>query len=164
MLRVGDRVPEFTLPLATAAGSRAPVPFSTVRENGPVLLSFFPLAFTSVCTAQMCEARDAQATLAQLEPRVSVAGFSIDSVATNVAFARHNHIPFGIYSDANREVVRALWETQTVIGVRDVAKRGWILADREGVVRALWVTDDADAWSGIEPIQAALRGLSEGER
>lgn len=162
MLRVGDKVPDFTLPLATAGGSRTPVAFSALRATGPVVISFYPLAFTGVCTAQMCEARDAQATLAQLD--ATVVGFSIDSVAANVAFARHNHIPFGIYSDANREVVRNLWETQTVIGVRDVAKRGWLLADREGVVRALWVTDDADDWSGLAPIEAALRALPGRER
>lgn len=158
MLDVGDLVPDFTLRLAFADGRRAPVSFHSLLADGPVVISFYPLAFTGVCTTQVCELRDAQETLASL--RATVVGFSIDSYAANVQFARLQDLPYGLYCDPNREVAPRIWEMQTVVGIHNVTKRGWLLVDRDGRVAARWVTDDPEEWSGLKPIEDALQKLS----
>lgn len=154
MLDVGDAVPGFTLPIAYADGRKDIVPFQSLLGKGPVLLNFFPLAFTRVCTVQMCELRDRHQDLDALG--VLPLGFSCDSPHANVAYAREQGLRHGIVSDPNREVVHRLWATMTVAGVRDVPKRGWLLVGAEGVVRARWVTDAPAEWTGMKPIEEAL--------
>lgn len=158
MLDIGDEVPDFVLPLADREMSRKRVSLRELLARGPLVLSFYPLAFTGVCTSQVCEMRDAHAALASLD--ATVAGFSIDSVAANGAFARAHDLPYGIWSDANRDVVHRIWDTQTVLGVKDVAKRGWMVISADARVVAQWITDDADEWEGLAPIERALASLT----
>lgn len=155
MLDVGDTVPDFTLPLAHAERKIEAVPFSSLLGGAPIVLSFYPLAFTRVCTAQMCETRDAQATIGDLD--ATVVGFSIDTAASNLHFARMHQMKHGLYCDPNREVVHQIWATQTVAGVKECAKRGWLVVDKTGKVVEKWITDVSGEWSGLAPIQAALQ-------
>lgn len=154
MLEVGDEVPDFTLPLAHADGRKDPVRFRDLLGKGPLVLSFFPLAFTRTCTRQLCEMRDRAAALDGLG--VQAFGFSCDSAYVNVAYAREQGLAHGIFSDPNRDVVHALWATMTVVGVRDVPKRGWLVVGRDGRVVHKWVTDVPGEWPGIEPLEDAL--------
>ncbi|HEX2022848.1 MAG TPA: redoxin domain-containing protein [Candidatus Thermoplasmatota archaeon] len=157
MLDVGDKVPDFTLPLARADGRRERVAFSSLLGKGPVVVAFYPLAFTGVCTKELCELRDAQAQLDRL--RATTVGFSVDTPQSNAAYAKAHALAHGLFSDPNREVVGRLWGTQTVAGVRDVAKRGWLVVRPDGVVAHRWVTEDPEIWSGVAPIEAALARL-----
>ena len=157
MLQIGEALPDFTLPIAYADGRREPVRFREHLGKGPVVLSFFPLAFTRTCTAQVCEMRDGHDALEALGARFF--GFSCDAAPSNVAYAQREGLRYGIVSDANREVVERIWETGTVLHVRRVPKRGWLVLDADGVARARWVSDDADVWSGLDPVREALRAL-----
>lgn len=154
MLEVGDEAPDFTLPVAYADGRKDPVQLKVLLGNGPVLLSFFPLAFTRTCTRQMCDMRDHAGALDGLGAQAF--GFSCDSAFTNAAYAREHGLAHGIFSDPNREVVHKLWATMTVVGVRDVPKRGWLLVGRDGRVVDKWVTDAPGEWPGLDPIRQAL--------
>lgn len=154
MLDVGDEVPDFTLPLAYADGRKDPVRFRSLLGKGPLVLSFFPLAFTRTCTRQLCDMRDHAAGLDALGAQAF--GFDCDSAFTNVAYAREHGLAHGIFSDPNREVVDRLWATQTVVGVHRVPKRGFLVVDRNGRVAARWVTDEPGEWHGIGPIEEAL--------
>lgn len=155
MLAPGDKVPDFTLPIAYADGRKDDVAFSSLLGRGPVVLSFFPLAFTRVCTTQMCEARDNAAAYEQLGAQYY--GFDCDSKWSNVAFAKQEGLAHGIISDPNRAIVDALWETQTTAGVHRVPKRGWMVVDARGVVVERHVTDVPGAsWVGSDPILAAI--------
>ena len=158
MLDVGEKLPDFTLPIAYADGRRSPVRFREHLGKGPVVLSFFPLAFTRTCTAQMCEMRDSHEALEALGAQFF--GFSCDAAPTNVAYAQREGMRHGIVSDANREVVDALWETEEVLHVKRVPKRGWMVLDADGVVRAKWVSHDAGVWSGLAPVREALAKLA----
>jgi peroxiredoxin len=159
MLRVGDKVPDFELPVGRADQHREKVRLGALLEKGPVVLSFFPLAFTRVCTTQMCDARDHLANIAGLGAQVY--GFSCDSAFSNAAFARDQKLPFPILSDANRDVVDALWETQDVAGVNRVPKRGWMVVAPDGTVAGQWIADVAgEPWPGNAPIEAALQKLA----
>lgn len=155
MLAPGDRVPDFTLPVAYADGRKDDVRFSSLLGRGPIVLSFFPLAFTRVCTVQVCDMRDHAADMERLGAQVF--GFSCDSKWANQRFAAEQAMAHGIFSDANRAVVDLLWETQTTAGVERVPKRGWMVVDAEGVVVERYVTDVAgEPWVGTKPIEAAL--------
>lgn len=155
MLRVGDVVPDFTLPVAYADGRKDDVAFSSLLGRGPIVFSFFPLAFTRVCTIQVCDMRDNTRVYEALGAQVF--GFSCDSKWANVAFAKQESMTHGVFSDANRAVVDRLWETQTTAGVERVPKRGWMVVDARGVVVDLYVTDvPGAAWVGSKPIEAAI--------
>lgn len=158
MLQVGEALPDFTLPIAYADGRRSPVRFREHLGKGPVVLSFFPLAFTRTCTAQMCEMRDDHDELEALGARFF--GFSCDAAPANVAYAQREGLRHGIVSDANREVVDRVWETTEVLHVKRVPKRGWMVLDASGVARASWVSEDAGVWSGLAPVRDALRALA----
>ena len=155
MLRPGDKVPDFTLPVAYGDGRRDDVAFSSLLGRGPIVLSFFPLAFTRVCTTQMCDMRDRAADLDRFSAQVF--GFSCDSKWVNAKFAHEQGLRYGIFSDANRAVVDALWETQTTAGVHRVPKRGWMVIDPSGVVVDLHVAEvPGDPWVGTTAIEAGL--------
>lgn len=155
MLRVGDKVPDFTLPVAYADGRKDDVAFSSLLGRGPVVLSFFPLAFTRVCTTQVCDMRDNTRVYEALGAQVF--GFSCDSKWANAAFAKQESMTHGIFSDANRDVADLIWETQRTAGVERVPKRGWMVVDPRGVVVDLYVTDVPGApWVGSKPIEAAI--------
>lgn len=160
MLNVGDNVPDFTLPLAYADGKKDATSFHQLLKaaNGPVVIGFFPLAFTGVCTKEMCEMRDQQAVFDHVGAKA--VGFSIDTPFTNVQFAKANHLTHPIFSDPNREVVNLIWATQTVAGVQNVSKRGWLVVGKDGKVAEKWVTDTPGEWSGIAPIDDALHKLA----
>lgn len=155
MLRVGDKVPDFTLPVAHADGRKDDVQFSSLLGRGPIFLSFFPLAFTRVCTTQVCDMRDHASVYEALGAQVF--GFSCDSKWANAAYARQESMAHGIFSDANRAVVDHIWETQTTAQVERVPKRGWMVIDARGVVVDLYLTDVPGApWVGSKPIEAAI--------
>jgi peroxiredoxin len=158
MLPIGEKVPDFELPVGRADLHREKVRLHDLLAKGPVVISFYPLAFTRVCTTQMCDARDHLGALGALGAQVL--GFSCDSAFSNAAFAKEQHLTFPILSDANREVVDALWETQDVAGVARVPKRGWMVIAQDGTVAEKWISDvPGAAWPGNAPIEAALAKL-----
>lgn len=156
MLNVGDKVPDFTLPLAFADGKKDPVSFHQFlsQTNGPVVIGFFPLAFTGPCTREMCDFRDHPGVFDHV--RAKAVGFSADTPHTLVEFAKLNNLKHGIFADPNHKVLNELWDTATVGGVASRAKRGWMLVKADGRVAEKWVSEDPGVWSGIEAINAAL--------
>jgi len=157
MLGVGDKVPDFELPVGRADLAREKVRLSDALVKGPVVLSFFPLAFTRTCTQQMCDARDHMGALSRVG--ATVFGFSCDTSFSNAHFAKEQGLTFPIFSDANREVVDLIWATEDVAGVRRVPKRGWLLIAPDGAVAEKWVADHPGHWLGNAPIEAALQKL-----
>lgn len=155
MLDIGDEVPDFTLPVGWPDGRRDPAQLKGLLAKGPVVLSFFPLAFTRVCTTQVCDLRDAAPRLDALGAQAF--GFSCDSAPTNAAFANAQGLTYGIFSDANREVVDRIWATETVIGIHRVPKRGWMVIGTDGRVVDRYVADVPGApWPGNAGVEAAL--------
>jgi glutaredoxin-dependent peroxiredoxin len=154
MLSPGDRVPDFTLPVGYADGRKESVAFSSLLGQGPIVISFFPLAFTSTCTKQMCDARDHAEAYAERHARLF--GFSCDSVFSNARFAESLSLRHGIFSDANREVVDRIWETYEVVGVKRVPRRGWMVVAPDGVVAERHVQEPGTPWVGHQSIADAI--------
>ena len=138
VLRIGQKVPEFVLP---DSGNRMRSLGEFLKE-GPVVLAFFPFAFSGVCDKEMCIFRD---TLSAIQaPQARVVGISVDSAFSLKAFAQTYNLPFPLLSDFNRKVVRlygVLHDPWVSLGYKGVAKRSVFLVDRKGVLRYRWVTD-----------------------
>lgn len=138
-LKVGDKVPDFTLPVVTKEGKKE-FKLSEHLGKGDVVLSFFPLAFSGTCTQQMCDVRDHYSEIEGVS--AAIFGFSADSSFTNRAFIEKNNLSQPIISDPNREVLPKIWHTATVAGVNNVARRGVMILDSRGVVKYVWDTPD----------------------
>jgi peroxiredoxin len=152
---VGTRLPDFTLRLAAKQGI-ADWRLSDHLGKGPLVFGFFPLAFTGVCTKEMCDFRDNLASFATLDAQVF--GFSVDTAPSNKAFATEQNLPFGILSDPNREFVGKHWPTMPVpvAGVNGVAKRGAMVVGGDGTVKWVSVSDDVKVWVGTEEVRKHL--------
>jgi peroxiredoxin len=98
---VGEKAPDFTLP-DTDRKPRRLVEFLGKK----LVLAFFPGAFTSVCTKEMCAFRDSIARLSEL--KAQVVGVSVNDPFSNKGFAERNLLTFPLLSDYNREVVRLM--------------------------------------------------------
>lgn len=134
----GAKAPDFTLP----DQDRQPVTLSERLVRGPVVLAFFPAAFSGVCTTEMCTFRDSMAELKKVSAQVF--GISVDSFFALKAWADAQGLTFPLLSDFNREVIRKYGVVNPdMIGLKDIAKRAVFVIDRSGIVRYSEVLDDA---------------------
>ena len=119
----------------------------TLREERghPVILVFFPAAFSSVCTKELCTFRDSLGRLEGLNRSgVRVFGVSVDTFFALKAFHDHERLTFHLLSDFNKQAIRAYDVfNPDMIGLHGVAKRAVFLLDRDGIVRYKEVLDDA---------------------
>jgi peroxiredoxin len=125
MPAVGQPAPDFTLP-STAGGT---VTLSSLRGKN-VLLAFFPLAFTSVCTAELCAFSEDYNLFERAD--TVVLPISVDSVPTLKAYQAREQMKVDLLSDFKREVSRLYG---TLLEAKFHSNRSYILIDRDGVVR-----------------------------
>ncbi len=153
-VEVGSKAPDFTL----MDQDRTPVTLSAAVQNGPVVLAFFPAAFSSVCQAEMCTFRDSIATLGSAKAQVF--GVSTDTFFALKAWHEQQRFGFPLLSDYNKEVIRRYGVTNPdMIGLKDIAKRAVFVIDRQGVVRHREVLEDARNEPNYEGVNAALAAL-----
>lgn len=152
-LPVGSEAPDFTLPLRVG---EAPLRLSDYRGERNVVVLFFPLAFSGVCTQEMCQVRDGLSEFIHLD--AAVLGISVDSIWVTQKFAAELGLGFPILSDFNKDAMTA-WGVRNddFFGMRGVANRSAFVVDREGKIVYAWVTEDADILPDLEAIREALR-------
>ncbi len=151
---VGSRAPDFTLP----NHDREPVTLTRELQKGPVVLAFFPGAFSSTCEAELCRFRDDASQLAQT--RAQVLGVSVDTFFALKAWRDQQHFGFPLLSDFNKEVIRSYDVVQQeMIGLKDLAKRAVFVIDRTGVVRHREVLDDARNEPDYGKVRESLAAL-----
>lgn len=129
---IGSAAPDFTL----NSTSGQPVTLSQFKGNARVLLAFFPLAFTSVCTAEMCAFTDDYDAFAKAG--VTVLPISVDSVPTLKEFKAKNSLGVELLSDFKREASRSYG---TLLEELFFSNRAYFLIDAEGIVRWAHVED-----------------------
>ena len=135
---VGAKAPDFTL----MNQDREPVTLSEQLKQGPVVLAFFPAAFSGVCTKEMCTFRDAASELNQVQAKVL--GISVDTFFAQKAWADAQHLNFPLLSDFNKTVIRQYDVVNPdMIGLKDISKRAVFVIDRNGIVKYREVLDDA---------------------
>ncbi len=123
---IGAEAPDFTLP-STADGD---VTLSQFRGKSNVVLAFFPLAFTSVCTAEFCDFTDGLTNFGAVD--AEVLGISVDSVPTLKEFSAKNSITVTLLSDFKRDVCRAYG---TLLEEHFFSRRSYFVVDQRGVLR-----------------------------
>ncbi|MDF1501947.1 peroxiredoxin [Roseisolibacter sp. H3M3-2] len=124
---VGTQAPDFTLP--STAGEK--VTLSALRGR-PVLLAFFPAAFTSVCTTEVCAFSDDYDAFQQKD--LVVLPISVDLIPSLQEFKRKHDMKVDLLSDARRDVSRAYG---VLVERTYTANRAYFLVDRDGTLR--WV-------------------------
>lgn len=154
-LELNVKAPDFTLP----SNKGENVTLSEQWAKGPVVLAFFPLAFTGVCTEEMCEIRDGLDGFSGLN--ASVFGISVDSRFALNAFAEKNQISFPLLSDFNKEACSAFGvKYEEFLGLKGVAKRSAFVIDRQGQIVYSWSSDDAKQRPNFSEVKAAVAKLS----
>jgi peroxiredoxin len=147
---VGSVAPDFTL--ASTAGTE--VTLSQLRGR-PVLLAFYPLAFTSTCTSELCAFTD---DFAEFEATgAAVLPISVDSVPTLKAFKARERIGLELLSDFKREVSRRYG---TLIEERFYSNRAYVLIDRDGIVRWTYAEETPSTRRENAELLAQLRQLT----
>jgi glutaredoxin-dependent peroxiredoxin len=150
---VGTKAPDFTL----VDQDRKPVTLSDSLGR-PVVLVFFPGAFSSTCTAELCTFNNSMARLNAAHAQVY--GISVDTFFALKAFRDSQHLSFPLLSDFNKEVIR-LYDVffEDMIGLKGLAKRAVLVIDREGVVRHREVVEDARNEPNYGAVFSALASL-----
>ena len=134
---VGSKAPDFTL----IDEERQPVKLSE-QQGRPVVLAFFPAAFSSVCTKELCTFRDSLARLN--EAKAQVYGISVDTFFTLKAFHDQQGYNFPLLSDFNKQTIRDYGVfNEDMIGLKGIAKRAVFVIDKDGIVRHREVLEDA---------------------
>lgn len=152
----GDAAPDFAL-YDTEKKLRR---LSEFRDRN-LLLLFFPLAFTSTCTEELCYMRD---NLRQYEALdAQPVGISVDSLFTLARYREDQGLNFPLLSDFNKEVSEAYGSLYPTWGFewRGVTKRSAFLIDREGIVQYAEVLENAGLLPDFSAIQGKLRAMAE---
>jgi len=155
-ISVGQKAPDFTLTDTELKPRR-------LRDflDKKVVLAFYPGAFTSVCTKEMCAFRDSIAKLSDL--KAQVVGISVNDPFSNKAFAERNMLNFPLLSDYNREVVGIYGvAAEDFAGLKGytAAKRSIFVVDRERTVRYVWISEDPRAEPNYREIERVLEEIS----
>lgn len=153
-LQVGQPAPDFSL----YNSEKNKVNLSEQRGKN-VLLMFYPQAFTSFCTQQVCTTRD---NMAQYEAaNATVYGISVNSVFTQAKYKELEKLNFQLLSDFNREASRAyecIYE-DWILDMKGVSKRAAFVIDAEGIIRYAEVLESPADQPNFEKIQEVLQGL-----
>ena len=150
---VGSKAPDFTL----MNQERQPVTLSAQRGR-PVVLAFFPAAFSSVCETELCTFRDSTTQLNGANAQVF--GISVDTFFTLNAFRNHAKLTFPLLSDFNKEVIRDYGVfNEDMIGLKGIAKRAVFVIDTDGIVRHAEVLEDARNEPSYQKVFDSLAAL-----
>ena len=154
-VKVGEKAPSFVL----KSSEKVDVSLEDYKGKNVVLL-FFPLAFTGVCTKELCSMRDNIGDYEQLDAQVLAV--SVDSFATLAKFKEVERYNFPLLSDFNKEVSRAYgaFYEEFVLGMRGVSKRSAFVIDKEGIVRYAEVLESAGDIPNFTAVQETLKHLN----
>lgn len=152
-MNIGEKAPAFKL----VSTDLKPVTNETYKDKNVVLL-FFPLAFTSVCTQEMCVASDDMNAYKDLD--AEIVGISVDSPFVLQKFGEENKIGFTLASDFDRSASRA-FETlfeDDFLGLTGFSKRSAYVIDKGGVLRYSETTD-GKSLPDFDKIKETLKAL-----
>lgn len=154
-IKVGDKAPSFTL----RATDKSEVSISDYEGKNLIVL-FFPLAFTGVCTAELCSVRDDIASYSSVN--AEVVAISVDSLFTLEKFKAEQDYNFPLLSDFNKDVSEAygaLYE-DFVLDMKGVSKRAAFVIDKSGIVKYAEVLDNAGEVPNFDAIKQTLSSLN----
>lgn len=153
-IAVGSKAPDFTLKSKAADGLKD-IKLSDNFGKKQTVLFFFPLAYTGVCTTEMC---DQSAGLAEYEALgASVIGISVDSPFAQEAWAKTNKITVTLVSDLNKTTTKAYDVLFPMLaGVGDTSARAAFVIGKDGVVKYAEQTATPKDLPNFAAVKAAL--------
>jgi glutaredoxin-dependent peroxiredoxin len=154
MPEVGQKAPDFTL----YDSDKNQVTLSA-QQGKNVLLLFFPLAFTSTCTKELCSIRDNISFYDQVN--ASVFGISVDSLQTLAKFKEDQRLNFTLLSDFNKDVSRAYDTIYEMFGynMKGVSKRSAFIIDKQGIIRYAEILENAGQVPDFDVIVKTLSAI-----
>jgi peroxiredoxin len=153
----GSKAPEFSLKTKTAEGLQDIRLADNIGHRNTVLL-FFPLAFTGVCTKELCDVSGGIKAYEDLN--ASVIGISVDSPFAQEAWALKEQITIPLASDLNKEVAKAYDVLLAdLVGIGAASARAAFVIDKEGIVRYAEQTPTPLELPSFELIKATLAQL-----
>ncbi|MSR34442.1 MAG: redoxin domain-containing protein [Phycisphaerales bacterium] len=150
LISVGSKAPAFAL----SCQPGQVVDLATVIGHEKVVLLFFPLAFSPVCTTELCHFRDTFVKLNGMGCKVF--GVSVDSPFVTAKFRELEKIPFPLLSDYNKDVSRSYGALhEDLSGLKGVSKRSVFVIDAKGIVQYAWISENPSVqveFSAVEKI------------
>ncbi len=157
-LKSGDKAPAFSL----YNTRKEQVNLGDYEGKKNVLLLFFPLAFTSVCTTELCGVRDNINKYSN--ENTEVLGISVDSTYALAKYKQEESYNFTLLSDFNKEVsllYEAMHPSFGSMGLLGVSKRSAFIIDKEGIIRYAEVLDNPGLMPSFAKIDEILEGLDQ---
>jgi len=153
-LNKGDQAPAFKL----VSSDRKEVSLDDYKGKNVVLL-FFPMAFTSVCTTQLCTMRDNLADYNKLN--TEVLGISVDSPFTLNRYKQDQQLNYTLLSDFNKEASQAYgaFYENFMLGLKGVSKRAAFVVDKHGKVQYAEVLENAGDLPNFEAVKQTVSSL-----
>ena len=153
-LKVGDKAPSIKL----FSSDKKEVSLKDYKGKNVVVL-FFPLAFTGVCTAELCSMRDDIASYQGLDAQV--VAISVDSLFTLDKFRTEQNLNFPLLSDFNKKVSKAYGASYDtfVFGMKGVSRRSAFVVDKKGIIRYAEVLESAGDLPNFEAVKKTLSTL-----
>jgi peroxiredoxin len=153
---VGSKAPDFNLKSKTPVDAEVKLSDNFGRKN--TVLLFFPLAFTGVCTAEMCSLTGGLEEYASLG--ANVIAISVDSPFAQLAWAKQEKIGITLASDLNKAVTKAYDVVFPMLaGVGDTSARAAFVIDKKGVVQYSEQTPTPKDLPNFEAVKATLAKL-----
>jgi glutaredoxin-dependent peroxiredoxin len=154
-IQVGQKAPDFSL----FDTERKKVSLADFKGKN-VLILFYPQAFSSTCTAELCAVRDDIARYNNAN--AEVLGISVDSVFTLKRYKEEQGYNFPLLSDFNKEVSAAydsLYENW-ILEMKGVSKRSAFIVDKEGIIQYVELVETKDGVPDFEAINKKLESLN----
>lgn len=159
-IKAGNKAPDFILKSKNQTGEIKDISLQDYKGKN-VLLLFYPLSFTGVCTNEMCSVSEGFEFYSNLN--AEVLGISVDSLFTQEAWAKQNGITIPLLSDFNKEVCKKFGTLYPdggfVLGMNGVSKRAAFIIDKEGVIRYSEILEDAGQLPNFEKIKEVLKSI-----
>ena len=154
-IEIGQAAPDFTL----YDSSKNKVTLADLRGQN-VLLLFFPLAFTSTCTAELCSVRDNISFYNKVNAKVF--GISVDSLHTLAKYKADQNLNFTLLSDFNKDVSSLYGSLYETFGynMKGVSKRSAFVIDGKGIIRYAEILENAGEQPNFKNITLTLEGLA----
>ncbi|HMZ90611.1 MAG TPA: redoxin domain-containing protein, partial [Chitinophagales bacterium] len=151
----GQQAPDFLM----YDTDKQPVRLSALKGEN-VLLLFFPFAFTSTCTAELCATRDDIAFYNNMNAKVF--GISVDAPYSLKVFREEQQLNFALLSDFNKTVSETYGCIYDRWGMelKGVSKRSAFIIDKEGIVRYAEILENAGELPNFEAIRSTLEQLN----
>lgn len=165
MVTTGEKAPDFTTPIAGGESydNIAEFTLSEAVGDGPIVLAFYPAAFTDGCTVEMCTFRDSSDGFESLDARIY--GISVDLPYVQNVWIREHDLGIPMLSDWNHEIIHQYdVADERADRLFEMAERAVFVIDENGQITYAWIRDEEnpDFDELVADIRTTIQSQSEG--